>query len=181
MRFKSHNKNQISQEDDVVSVEVGAMFQAPGDGQAVWFTTNRITVKATAEQTGGAFGLWEALAAPGSSPPMHIHHAEDESFWVLEGVMTVFCGDETITAGPGSFVFLPRDVPHTFVVEGDEPARFLGLSTPAGAEGYFLAVGSEPEHDGLPPRQPLDIALLQRWGQPFGLEIVGPPKAPTGA
>jgi hypothetical protein len=100
---------------------------------------------------------------------------------VLEGVLTVFCGDETITAGPGSFVFLPRDVPHTFVVEGDEPARFLGLSTPAGAEGYFLAVGSEPEHDGLPPRQPLDIALLKRSGQPFGLEIVGPPKAPTGA
>ena len=165
----------------MLGVEVGPMFRAPDDGQAVWFTTNRITVKATAEQTGGAFGLWEAVAAPGSSPPMHIHHAQDESFYVLEGAITVFCGEQTITGGPGSFVFLPRGVPHTFVVEGDQPARFIGLSTPGGAEGYFLAVGTEPETDGLPPQRPLDIPLLQRWAEPFGMEIVGPPKPPTGA
>jgi mannose-6-phosphate isomerase-like protein (cupin superfamily) len=146
-----------------------------GGGEAHWFTENRMTIVASAEDTGGAFGLVEALAAPGSSPPLHIHHREDESFWVLEGRLTVRCGEETFDALPGSFAFLPRGVPHTFVVEGDEPARILGLSVPGGFEGYFAAAGRPAEAYGLPPASPPDIATLGRVGAEFGVEIVGPP------
>lgn len=103
---------------------------APGEGEAVWFTNNRMTLKATAETTGGAYGLVEALAPAGSGPPLHVHHREDETFWVLEGTLTVRCGERTFGAGPGSYVFLPRGIPHTFVVEGDSPARIVSISTP---------------------------------------------------
>src|SRR6476659_8333592 len=128
-----------------------AAFLRPGAGQAIWFLRNRMTVKATAETTGGAFDLVESLIAPGFSPPLHVHHREDESFWVLEGELSMRCGDRTCQASAGSFVFLPRDVPHTFVVEGDKPARMLTLLTPGGGEGVFIDGGREPDGEGLPP------------------------------
>ena len=157
---------------------VGARYVAPGVGERIWFTSNLMTVKATAETTGGAYGLVEALVPPGSGPPLHLHHREDESFWILDGVLTVVCGDETVTAGPGSYVFLPREVPHTFAVEGDTPARLLSMSTPGGLERYFAAVGRPAETDGLPPTGPPDVTRLDRIGQDFALEILGPPIQP---
>ena len=157
-----------------------ARFLAPGEGPAVWFLNNRMTVKATAGSTGGAFGLVESWIPPGFSPPLHIHHREDESFWVLEGELTMRCGDRTFRAAAGSFVFLPRDVPHTFVVEGQTPARMLTLLTPGGGEGFFVDAGRPAEHDGLPPAAPPDIQLLKRVGERYGDEIIGPPMAPAG-
>jgi quercetin dioxygenase-like cupin family protein len=158
----------------------GPQVVAPGEGRAVWFLRNRISVKATAAGTGGAFGLVESLIAPGFSPPMHVHHREDESFYVLEGEVTMQCGGKQFRAPAGTFVFLPRDIPHTFVVEGDRPARMLTLLTPGGGEGFFIEAGRAPEHKGLPPAAPPDIDLLKRVGARFGDEVVGPPIAPTG-
>lgn len=140
-----------------------------------------MTVKATAATTGGAFGLVESLIAPGFSPPLHVHHREDESFYVLEGEVTMRCGERTFRATAGSFVFLPRDVPHTFVVEGGVPARMLTLLTPGGGEGVFVDGGRRPDHDGLPPATPPDIATLKRVSEQYGAEIVGPPMAPLGS
>jgi hypothetical protein len=70
-------------------------------------------------------------------------------------------------------------VPHTFVVEGDTPARLLSICVPGGFERYFVDAGRPPEHDGLPPFGPPDVALLRRVGDEYGLEIVGPPLAPS--
>lgn len=156
-----------------------ARFLAPGEGQAIWFLTNRMTMKATAESTGGAYGLLESVIVPGFSPPLHVHHREDEAFYVLEGELTMRCGDRTFRATAGSFVFLPRDVPHTFVVEGDTPARMLTLISPGGGEGVFVEGGRPAEHDGLPPAAPPDIPALRRASEKFGGEIVGPPMAPA--
>jgi quercetin dioxygenase-like cupin family protein len=157
-----------------------ARFVAPGGGQPLWFLRNRINVKATAESTGGAFGLVESLIAPGFSPPLHVHRLEDESFYVLEGELTMQCGERRFRATPGAFVFLPRNVPHTFVVEGDRPARMLTLLTPGGGEGVFIDGGRQPEHDGLPPAAPPDIAALKQLSAKYDAEIVGPPLAPLG-
>ena len=157
----------------------GAFFVRPAEGQAIWFLTNRMTIKATAESTGGAYGLVESLIAPGFSPPLHVHHREDEAFWVLEGELTMQCGATRFSAGPGAFVFLPRDVPHSFVVEGDAPARMLTLLTPGGGERVFIDGGRPAERDGLPPPLPPDIAALKRVSERYGAEIVGPPMAPT--
>jgi mannose-6-phosphate isomerase-like protein (cupin superfamily) len=160
-------------------VQQPAVVVPSGEGQALWFTTNRITIKARAEDTGGAFSLWESFVPPGSSPALHVHHREEETFWVLEGRLTIRCGDDTFSAGPGSMAVLPRGVPHTFVAEGDAPAHLLTLATPGGVEGYFVAAGRPAEDAGLPPAGPPDVELLQRFSSDYGLEIVGPPLAPT--
>jgi mannose-6-phosphate isomerase-like protein (cupin superfamily) len=157
----------------------GAHFIAAGDGDATWFLNNRMTMKATAAMTNGAFGLVESLIAPGFSPPLHIHHREDESFYVLEGTLTMRCGERTFEATPGAFVFLPRGVPHTFVVEGNTPARMLTLMTPGGGEAFFPTAGRPAEREGLPPAGPPDIDALKRASQMFESEIVGPPMAPS--
>ena len=161
-----------------LTAEQSAVVVPSGEGQALWFTTNRITIKATAQDTGGAFSLWESFVPPGSSPALHVHHREAETFWVLEGRLTIRCGGDTFSAGPGSMAVLPRNVPHTFVAEGDAPAHLLTLATPGGVEGYFVAAGRPAETDGLPPAGPPDIGLLHRFSSDFGLEIVGPPLTP---
>lgn len=151
-----------------------------GAGQPVWFTNNLMVLKATAESTGGKYGMLEALAPAGSGPPLHIHRREDEAFWVLEGHLTVRCGEQTFAAGPGTYTFLPRDIPHTFAVEGDSPARILSICSPGGLEQYFVAAGRPAESGGLPPAAAIDAAMLARVGQEFGVEIVGPPMQPLG-
>src|SRR5215471_11428574 len=97
-----------------------AQFLRPDEGRAIWFLSNRMTIKATGASTGGAFGLVESLVAPGFSPPLHVHHREDESFWVVEGevparMLTL------LTPGGGEGVF----------IEGGRPAEGDGLP-PAG-------------------------------------------------
>jgi len=159
---------------------IDAQFVGPGEGPALWFLRNRMSVKATAATTGGAFGLLESVIAPGFSPPMHVHHREDESFYILEGEVTMQCGAKRFRASAGAFVFLPRDVPHTFVVEGDRPARMLTLLAPGGGEGVFVEGGRQPDGDGLPPATPPDIEKLKQVSARFGAEIVGPPIAPRG-
>jgi mannose-6-phosphate isomerase-like protein (cupin superfamily) len=161
-------------------ISTGAQFVPAGAGEAIWFLRNRMSVKATAASTGGAFGLLESVIAPGFSPPLHVHHREDESFYILEGEVTLKCGEQQFRATAGAFVFLPRHVPHSFVVEGDRPARMLTLLTPGGGEGVFIDGGRPAEHDGLPPATPPDIEALKQVSVRYGAEIVGPPMAPAG-
>ena len=157
-----------------------AQFVPAGEGEAIWFLRNRMIVKATAASTGGGFGLLESVIAPGFSPPLHVHHREDESFYILEGEVTLRCGERQFRATAGAFVFLPRHVPHTFVVEGDRPARMLTLLTPGGGEGVFIDGGRPAGDDGLPPMTPPDIEGLKRVSVRYGAEIVGPPMVPVG-
>lgn len=154
-----------------------AVAATEGEGTASWFLGNRMVVKADAASTGGGFGLVESWIPAGSSPPLHIHNREDESFWVLEGRIRFRCDESDIEAGPGSFVFLPRGVPHTFVVEGEETAHILTLLTPGGGERFFVDGGRIPEGPGLPPPGPPDIEKLRRIAPDFGMQIIGPPLA----
>jgi quercetin dioxygenase-like cupin family protein len=149
-----------------------------GEGEETWFQPNRMTIKATAETTGGAYGLVESWIRAGSSPPLHVHHNEDEAFFVLEGRVRFHSAGRDIVAGPGSFVFLARDVPHTFIVEGGEDAHMLTLLSPGGGERFFVEAGRTPEGPGLPPPGPPDVAKLRQLAPRFGNEIVGPPLTP---
>jgi quercetin dioxygenase-like cupin family protein len=156
----------------------GARAVGAGEGETVWFLQNRMTVKATAELTGGAYGLVESWIAPGASPPLHIHRLEDEAFWVLEGTVRFHVGDEEVTAGPGSYVFAPRDIPHSFIVEGDSAAHMLTLLSPGGGEQFFVDGGVEAAGPGLPAEPVIDIPKLQSLGPRYGNEIIGPPLTP---
>lgn len=158
---------------------MAARFSRGGEDEAIWFLTNRITIKARAEETGGDFGMIEAVAPPGFSPPLHVQHGEAESFLILEGEVTFRVGDDTFRAGPGDFAFVPRHAPHSFVVEGTTPARFLNVITPGGFEQFFADAGRAAEGPGLPPMSPPDIELLARVSARYDSEILGPPLTPA--
>src|SRR5918997_7138543 len=96
------------------AMDMGTQPYALGkeEGQAVWFLGTLVIVKATGEQTGGAFGLIDNMMPAGFASPYHMHRNEDESFYVVEGEMTFYVGEERVKAEPGAFVYGPRGVPH---------------------------------------------------------------------
>jgi mannose-6-phosphate isomerase-like protein (cupin superfamily) len=150
------------------------VFTSPeGEEERIWFLDSLLTVKATGATTGGAYDLVEELIPPGFSPPPHIHYREEESFYVISGQMTFTCGDQTIAAGPGAFIALPRGVPHTFRVEGTEPARTLMLATPAGLIGFFRELGRLAPGPTLPAPSRPDLAALRRVSEAYGCAIPG--------
>jgi mannose-6-phosphate isomerase-like protein (cupin superfamily) len=146
----------------------------PADGPQLWFLDTRMSVKAGAEQTGGAFTLIEWAAPAGFGPPLHLHHNEDEAFYVLDGEIVIDCGDRRFTVGPGDFAFLPRGIPHTFVVTAG-PVRGLQITTPSGFEEFIAEIGRPAERPGLPEPATPDVPRLIAAGQRFGHQILGPP------
>jgi quercetin dioxygenase-like cupin family protein len=111
----------------------------PADGgEARWWFGSLAVIKATATDTGGQLTIVEVTEAPGAQAPLHVHHREDEGFWILEGEVTFEVGDATIAARAGDYVFGPRDVPHRFTV-GPAGCRMLFLMTPGGFEDLVRA------------------------------------------
>jgi mannose-6-phosphate isomerase-like protein (cupin superfamily) len=147
----------------------------PTNGKAVWFLDSLMTVKAGGNDTRDAFTLIEFAAPSGFGPPLHIHHREDEGFYVLEGSMRVVCGDDRWEGGPGSFVMLPRGVPHAFVITSDEPCRGLQITSPAQFERFMEELGRPAEALTLPEPSPPDIDALLGSAERYGHEYVGPP------
>ena len=123
-----------------------------GEGESVWSLGGRFTAKATAAVTEGRFALVESVAFQLTEPPLHIHHREDEAWYILDGKMTFYVGDAVIEATAGCFAFAPRGIPHTFTVDV-EPTRVLVFASPAGFEHFALELG-EQAHDDIPPGRP---------------------------
>ena len=144
------------------------------EGPALWFLNTLTFVKATGKQTGNAFGLIEQLAPVGPASPYHVHRAEDESFYVLEGQLEFLSGERRFTGGPGSYVFLPRDIPHGFRVVGTSPARYLVLSTPAGFERFMMEAGRPASTLTLPEPSLPDMEKLAAIAAKYQIEILGP-------
>ncbi len=149
---------------------------ADREGQpARWWLGGHLAVKAAVGDTDGRFCQVEFTDPCGNAPPVHIHHWEDETFYVLEGLVTVFIGDGRIDASPGDFVFMPRDVPHTYLVRS-ERARALVSYAPGGVEQFFVEMGvpvGDPDRPPAPvvPDHDTFVRALAR----YGVEIVGPP------
>ena len=146
------------------------------EGERLSFFGSLTWIKATGEQTGGAFGLIEHLMPPGEEIPWHLHHNEDESFYVIEGEVLFIVGEEQqrITAGPGTFVFGPREIPHGFRVAGSSPARMLIEATPAGFEHFVLALSEPAPASGFPPAGPPDMEKVMAAAARANIEILGP-------
>jgi quercetin dioxygenase-like cupin family protein len=120
-----------------------------GEGEARWWLGGLATVKATGKVTDGRYTLVEVLEPEGEQP-FHVHHREDEGFWVLEGELTFEVGEETIKASPGSFLFGPKDIPHRYTVESG-PAKLLFILSPAGFEEFIYATSEPAKQRTLPP------------------------------
>jgi mannose-6-phosphate isomerase-like protein (cupin superfamily) len=146
------------------------------DSDVVWWQGNLFTIKGRGEQTGGALGLAEAKLWPGMATPLHVHHREDEAFYILEGQIRFRRGEEEFSAGPGDFVFGPREVPHSFRVL-DGGARMLVLVTPAGLEHMFIEGGTPVRHADEPPPQHYDMERIHALAEKYGWDVIGPPMA----
>jgi mannose-6-phosphate isomerase-like protein (cupin superfamily) len=121
-----------------------------GEGEARWWLGSLTTIKATGKETGGRYALVEVIEPAGAEGPLHVHHREDEGFWILEGELTFRIGDTTTKAGPGSFLFGPKGVPHTYRVDSG-PAKLLFILSPAGFEELILATSEPAPSLTLPP------------------------------
>jgi quercetin dioxygenase-like cupin family protein len=139
-----------------------------------WFLGTLMRVVAGEADTGGMLTVMHQRAPKGFSPPRHVHHREDTAMLVLDGQLTVEVGERTTTVGAGGFVWLPRDVPHTFRVDSDE-VTLLELATPAGIEGFHLDASDAAPRSELPPPGEPDVARVLASIAPYGAEIVGPP------
>jgi len=140
---------------------------------SVWYNGWLMTFLATGEDTRGQFALIEAFARRGNVPPPHIHHREDEIFYVLDGEIVVSVGDRTIKGTPGTMVFLPREVRHSFTIESDQ-IRMLILVTPAGLEGWFKEFSVPAPAMTLPPADEPVYPEVQRMLEAaprYGLEF----------
>ena len=118
----TQNENQVK----YVPAGTGPMYCGPGD---------RVTFLATGAESRGSCFIIDAMAAPGGGPPPHVHHFEDESFYMLEGSATFQAGGHTIKAKPGDFMHIPRGTVHSFKNDGDVPARAIVIISPAGPTG----------------------------------------------
>lgn len=148
------------------------------EGTPIWFMGSLITIKATAATTGGSFSLVEQLAPPGPAAPWHVHREDDEFFYVVEGKITARIGEETIEAGAGSTLYLPHGVPHSYRIDGPDPARIVATVSSPGFEQYFVEAGDPAEEFDLPPAEPPTQELLDRVNDlapKYGVEILGPP------
>jgi quercetin dioxygenase-like cupin family protein len=108
------------------------------EGQSLQSLGARVSVKASSEQTGGVFNLFEVSCPPDYATPLHIHYAEDVAVYVLEGALAFFWGSEEKAAVAGSYFFQPRGTPHGFRVEGATPARILYMTFPAGLDRFVI-------------------------------------------
>jgi quercetin dioxygenase-like cupin family protein len=144
------------------------------EGEARWWLGALAVIKATAADTGGRISIVEVTEPSGAEAPLHVHHREDEGFWVLDGDVTFEVGGTTFEATAGDFVFGPRDIPHRYKV-GDAGCRMLFLLTPGGFEGAITELSTLARTRTLPPAsvQPPDMDGIQDRVAAYGCELLG--------
>jgi len=159
-----------------VETELRAAMHVPLDeGRSLHLSGDTYTFKALGEDTGGSLVLLEARVPPLGGPPPHIHHAEDEFFWLLEGELEFLTNGRTFTANAGSFVYVPKGTTHCFKNVGTQTTRMLAAFTPAGIEGMFFEVG-RPATEGSSPAPPdqEEIEKLLAAAPRYDVEILPP-------
>jgi len=148
---------------------------SPTTDTDVWFEGAFMRLLVGADETNGAISVMEHWYPGDWGPPLHVHHREDQLLYVLEGEIRARLGDAPdATLGAGNAVFLPRDVPHTFIT-GAVGARVIEINTPGGFEGFHLDAGDRADEARIPDPKEVDVPKLVAAIEPYGAEFVGPP------
>jgi mannose-6-phosphate isomerase-like protein (cupin superfamily) len=152
-----------------------ATFVSPERPAPLWFIDNLVRVHVDAHASDGKLGLLEERGRRGNMPPLHVHHHDDETFYVLDGEVSLFVGDRRLTLTAGRAALAPRAIPHAYRVESEE-ARWLVITTPAGFERFVRRVSMPAPADRFPGDEHLpDPAALAQAAAEAGIEILGPP------
>lgn len=145
----------------------------------IWFPSTprdpgRYRAKVVGAQTEGRLAQVHMIEHRGAAAPLHLHHDADETFYVMDGEMSVFLGDERIEARAGSFVFVPRLTVHSWLVVSEQAEALLTLA-PAGLEAFFAEAGVAAVPGEPHPTIEVDLDEMNRRAEAFGVEFVGPP------
>jgi len=147
------------------------MFVAgPGNGDAYWFGSTRMTIKARASTQRTA--IVEMCLPIGSSAPLHVHEDLDDSFLILEGRLSVWFDNETTVADPGTYVQLPRGLPHS-ILASEGPVRALLIHDNDSFIDFIEAVGTPVADASTPPQ--LSPERVARAAEAHGQRVLGPP------
>src|SRR3954463_7625535 len=151
------------------------------EGEAFWLLGMLETIKISAKDTDGEYGLIELVVPEGVGSPWHVHPEEDEWFYVLEGELTVWVADTRLSLKAGSFAFGPKGIPHTFYAEAGGARTLVGFA-PMQFEGFQREAGQPAPERVLPPPAdgPPDVARLTEIGARNGMVVLGPPGPPPG-
>jgi quercetin dioxygenase-like cupin family protein len=137
------------------------MFVPADTGEAYWVMGTLFTYLVTGAESGGSYFTLIVDVGPEAGPPPHIHHLEEEQFYVLEGQLTYSVGDQTFQVNTGDFIHISRGTVHSFR-NGPKPARLLATFAPAGIEGFFREVGERVD-DRLKSPPPVTEAVIARF------------------
>lgn len=160
-----------------------AIIRAQDQGERRWFYGGGVHIwKAKAEETGGAFLLFEDRMSAGKMTPLHTHPDSDESMYILEGEILMHLDGREHLIGPGGLVVAPRGVPHAFMVVSPV-ARMLCLHTPGCCQSFYwdASIPLDGDAGGDSPGTttlggPVDFGRVQESARKNGgIEILGPP------
>lgn len=170
----------------LVSALIGGVQDIPGEragkgirvssgsdrfGEELLIMGGKFDCLVSAKDTGGDLCIYNTVRHEKGGPPLHLHHSQDEWFYVIEGQFIVKVGEEMMNLGPGDSAFAPRKIPHAFAMTGGEPARMLVLFQPAGSmEGFFREMS---RYGPSIPENP-EEKMRELWRK-HGMEITGPP------
>ena len=147
--------------------------------EQLWFLNNLMTVRVAHELGRDGISVLESSAPHGDSPPLHIHHTEDEVFHVLEGELRLRVAGDDFRIGAGETALAPKGVPHTYRVESTEGARLLAITTRGDFERFVRGFSRPAEAAELPepqgPPTPEQVDALAAAAREHGIELVGPP------
>jgi len=152
---------------------------SPATAEQLWFLDTLVTIRVAHDAGEDGMSVIESVAPFADSPPLHVHHTEDELFHVLDGELQLRVGDELISAPAGSVLLAPKGVPHTFRVVSPEGARWLVTTTAGDFEAMVRAAARAAEHDGLPAPtglpSPEQAAAFAELTARHGIDLIGPP------
>ncbi len=146
-----------------------------GEGRSYWVLGDLYTFKATGKQTNGTLTVMHQVIQSQGGPPPHVHHREDEVFYIEEGRFAFLLGKDQKIFETGSFIYIPKGTMHTFKNIEDKPGRLLVTITPAGIEEFFYAIGT-PAVDlhNPPPFDPAIIGKVVQLAKEHNMEVMIP-------
>ena len=152
---------------------------AAHDGPTYRVARDLVTFKATGEDTGDAYALFESRTPPGMGMPPHRQRYEDEALYVLESAYTLRIGDRRQRLQPDDYAFMPRGTVHAFTNTGSSPARMLIMLSPGGIHEQFFAEAGELIADpatSLTPAAVPDMQRLIEIAAKYAIEILSLPQ-----
>jgi quercetin dioxygenase-like cupin family protein len=160
--------------DDTGEVQAGSTTLPK---EALLWLGELTIIHTTGKETNGMYTAVELYATKEGSPPWHIHHHEDEGFYVLDGEFTFYVGEKVIKAKAGDFLLAPKEIPHTYTVDSQGHARLMMICSPAGFEDMVRDM-STPATSLIPPppgEASSDFSNLEEIALKYGLEFIDRP------